>query len=242
MSMKEILVHLDSTDRCLTRLDVAISLALVHQAHVTGVYATAHPFSAAARADSPPRGGEMETRFRQQASAAGISGDWISTDAAGLHAGVGERLLLQAYFADLVIVGQTDPAIGRSVPLDLPERLALGAGRPLLVIPRSGEFPRVGQRILLAWRGGRASARALNDAIHFLEQAEQVNLLMVNPDEHFDQQAASLCAYLGQHGVTARVDRLSADDVRAGDILLNQACDLGSDLVVMGGVAQKKLG
>ncbi len=95
---------------------------------------------------------------------------------------------------------------------------------------------------MLAWRGGRASARALNDAIHFLEQARQVSLLMVNPDENFEQQAASLCAYLGHHGVTATIDRLFAEDVRAGDILLNQACDLGIDLVVMGGVAQKKLG
>ena len=42
MSMKEILVHLDNTDRCQTRLDVAISLTITHQAHLTGVYATLH--------------------------------------------------------------------------------------------------------------------------------------------------------------------------------------------------------
>ena len=42
MSMKEILVHLDNTDRCQTRLDVAISLTLTHQAHLTGVMRLLH--------------------------------------------------------------------------------------------------------------------------------------------------------------------------------------------------------
>ncbi|NIN36209.1 MAG: universal stress protein [Gammaproteobacteria bacterium] len=40
----------------------------------------------------------------------------------------------------------------------------------------------------------------------------------------------------------ASVDRLSVDDVHAGDVLLNQACDLGVDMVVLGVVAHKRLG
>lgn len=243
MSMKEILVHLDNTDRCQAKLDVAISLALRHRAHLTGVYATSHPFSAAPRADSPSRMTEVESCFRQKTSAAGIAADWICSDAAGLHAGVTERLILQAYYTDLVIVGQAgQTSRSLSSPADLPEQLALGAGRPVLVIPKSGDFNSVGERILLAWRGGRASSSALNDAIPFLAQAQQVNLLMVNPGEYFEKQADNLCTYLGHHGVTASVDRLSAADVHAGNILLNQACDLGIDLVVLGVVAHRRMG
>jgi nucleotide-binding universal stress UspA family protein len=242
MSMKEILVHLDNTDRCMTRLDVAITLALSHQAHLTGAYSTSHPFSG-----SPLSGlslnAEIESHFRQRTTAAGIAADWIFTDVANLRAGATERLILQAYYADLVIVGQADPTAGSlNTPNDLPEHLVIGSGRPVLVIPRFGEFNSIGQMIMLAWRGGKASSRALNDAIHFLEQAQQVNLLMVNPGEHFVTQADNLCTYLRHHGVTATVDRLSVEDVHAGDVLLNQACDLGIDLMVLGAVAHRRLG
>lgn len=243
MSMKEILVHLDNSDRCLTRLEAAITLARSHQAHLTGVYATSHPFSAGPRADSPPNMAGVEARFRQQTDAARVAADWLSADAAGLVEGVSERLILQAYFADLVVVGQADPAAGSlSTPVDLPEQLVLGTGRPVLVIPRSGVFKTVGQRVLLAWRGGMASSRALNDAMPLLELAQQVNLLMVNPEEYFEKQAGKLNGYLAHHGISAAIDKLSAEDIRVGDILLNQTCDLGIDLVVMGVFAHRKRG
>ncbi|HEY5673352.1 MAG TPA: universal stress protein [Malonomonas sp.] len=243
MPIKEILIHLDNIDSCQTRLDVAISLSLNHQAHLTGVYATSHPFSAAPRADAPSQVAEVEACFRQKTAAAQMTAGWFCADAAGLHAGVSERLLLQAYYADLIIVGQGgQSAKSLNSPADLPERLVLGAGRPVLVIPNSGEFKTVGEKILLAWRGGQASSSALNNAIPFLELAQQVNVLMVNPGEHFEKQAANLSTYLGYHGVAATIDRLSADDVRAGDILLNQACDLEIDLVVLGVHAGRRMG
>ncbi len=243
MSMKEILVHLDNTDRCLTRLDVAISLGLSHQAHLTGVYATPPPYYAVHWVDPPPEVVETEARFKQMATTAGLAADWICSDAPGVVASVSERLISQAYFADLVIVGQADQAAGSSkATFDLPEQLVLGIGRPVLVIPRFGKFKTAGQKIMLAWRGGKASSRGLNDAIHFLEQAQEVNLLMVNPGEHFETQADRICTYMGHHGVTASVDRLSVENVHAGDVLLNQACDLGIDLVVLGVVAHRRLG
>ncbi|MCF6178217.1 MAG: universal stress protein [Geopsychrobacter sp.] len=243
MPIKEILVHLDNSDRCQTRLEVAISLGLKHQAHLTGLYATPPPYYAVNWVDPPPAVVAMEARFSEMTSAAGLAADLICTDAPGLIASVNERVILQAYYADLVIVGQTDPSAGSlRNPDDLPEQLALSAGRPVLVIPRFGEFKTVGQRILLAWRGGRASSRALNDAIPFLEQAKQVTLSMVNPDEQFETQAKKLCTYLARHGTKAAIDKLSAENIRVGDVLLNQTCDLGIDLVVLGVFAQRRLG
>ena len=243
MPMKEIQVHLDETDRCQTRLEVAIALALRHQAHLTGVYATTRLYPPGLQVDTHPEVSAAETRFRQRTDTAGIAADWICTDATGLTPGVSERVILQAYYTDLVIVGQADPASGSlGPPGDLPERLALSCGRPVLVVPRHWEFHTIGQRILLAWRGGRASSRALNDAIPLLEQAEQVKLLMVNPGDDFELQAGNLRSYLGQHGITASVDRLTAEDVHAGDILLNQACDLEIDLVILGVFAHRRLG
>ena len=243
MSIKEILVHLDDTDRCLIRQDVAMTLAIGHQAHVTGFYATSRPFSASTLSGLSRKATEIEAAFREKAAAAGISADWIFADRVDLPTGVAERLIQQGYYADLVIVGQADPAAASPNTLnDLPERLVIGVGRPVLVIPRSGEFSGAGQKIMLAWRGGKGSSRALNDSIHFLEQAQRINLVMVNPEADFATQADRLCAYLGHHGVTASIDRISVEDVLAGDVLLNQACDLGIDLIVLGAVANRRLG
>ncbi len=243
MFLKEILVHLDHTPRCQARLDVAISLAQKHRAHLTGLFATSHPYFAARRTDSQPALAEAESLFRQKAAQAEVAADWLNPDPEEVMAGVADRVILHAYYADLVILGQADPGSGGlSVPFDLPERVALGAGRPVLVVPHSGEFKSVGERVMVAWRGGRASSRALNDAIPFLVQAQQIHLMMVNPLEHFEQEARNLCTYLARHGIKATSDRLSANEVRAGDILLNQACDLGIDLMVLGVFSHRRLG
>ena len=49
-----------------------------------------------------------------------------------------DELAVQARYADLLVVGQTDPE-GRSLtPPDLPESLAIATGRPTLVVPHVG--------------------------------------------------------------------------------------------------------
>ena len=44
MTFKNILLHMDVTDRCQERLNVAGELALAHDANLTGLYVTAEPF------------------------------------------------------------------------------------------------------------------------------------------------------------------------------------------------------
>lgn len=44
----------------------------------------------------------------------------------------------------------------------------LESGRPCLVVPYAGEFPTVGTRVLVAWDGGRESARAVHEAMPHL--------------------------------------------------------------------------
>ncbi len=241
MPLKAILVHLDDTSRCQTRLEIAVSLARKFQAHLTGFYATSGPFFAPDRvnAETPPAA--TEALFREKT--AGLAADWLFAGADNTAGGATERTIRRAFYADLVIAGQADPGSGRrGVPLDFPERLALGAGRPVLIIPNAGEFGTIGEHVMVAWRGGRASSRALNDAIPFLQGARQVKISMVNPRENYEKEAEDLVAYLAHHGIRASSDRISADDISAGDVLLNQACDLGIDLIVLGLQARRRLG
>jgi len=93
-----------------------------------------------------------------------------------------EIVPVHARYADLTITGQVDPD-----SLDAPRRLGLAiqlvmdSGRPTLVAPYAGKFTTLGKRILVAWNGSREAARAVHDAMPFLERAELVSLLSINP-------------------------------------------------------------
>ena len=43
MALKDILVHMDNSKTCTSRLETAVNLALVHDAHLTGVCVVTHP-------------------------------------------------------------------------------------------------------------------------------------------------------------------------------------------------------
>ena len=67
--------------------------------------------------------------------------------------------------------------------LDFPERLALESGRPVLVIPYAGRYPRIGRNVVIAWKAGRESARAVFDALPLLQGAENVHILEITGPE-----------------------------------------------------------
>ena len=230
MALKEILVHLDHTPGCLARLEVAITLAHNHQAHLTGLYATESTYHSPYRPNAAPEI-KTETLFHEKTARAGVAADWLSGTAEESLVEVGERVILQAYYADLVVVGQAEASSGHRF---IHEEVALGSGRPVLIVPNKGEFKTVGERVMVAWRRGKPSSRAINDALPLLKQARQVTVVRVNPQGDFENDVENLHAYLERHGIHSLSEKLKADNIRVGDLLLNQACDLGADLVVMG--------
>jgi nucleotide-binding universal stress UspA family protein len=243
MTLKEILVHLDNTPRCRVRLDVAIALARQHNAHLSGLYATDSPYYSTHRAEDDPAVREAELLFRELTGRADIAADWTCAMAADPVVGFCDRLIRHAYYADLIVLGQGDTkTVNRSVPNHLPRKVAMGAGRPVLIIPNGGVFQSVGNRAVVAWRGGKASSRALHDAIPLLRHARAVSVVWVNPADGFETETTKLCAYLARHGINATVEKVRADDVGIGDVLLNEACDLEADLVVLGIVPQTRRG
>ena len=124
MTYKTILVHLDSTSRCAERVALASTLALEFNAHLVGVYVTPWPFPPGGLVVHPTR--EMIERLQvmEQRQAEEVT-DLFSerTRAAGLQTaevrrakgGTVAALALHARYADLLIMGQTDPAAARDV-------------------------------------------------------------------------------------------------------------------------------
>ncbi len=52
-----------------------------------------------------------------------------------------------------------------TAPADLSDRFVLAVGAPVLVVPYSGKFPKLGERVLVAWNASREATSAVHDAL-----------------------------------------------------------------------------
>jgi nucleotide-binding universal stress UspA family protein len=137
---------------------------------------------------------------------------------------------------DLIVASQTDPTWEGSRHLDFPERLAIESGRPVLVVPASGRFPGMPQRIMIAWNNRREAARAVFDALPLLQAGEAVTLLTV--DDAKGRTGAlpdtEIAACLARHGIRLTASRVAAEEWTVGEEIRVRAADMRADLVVMG--------
>jgi nucleotide-binding universal stress UspA family protein len=184
------------------------------------------------RAEASEAAGPIEGAFRECLTRNGIAGEWRLVE--GSPSGT---VALHARYADLTIVGQPN----RDEPQDadaITVTTVMTSGRPVLAIPFAGDFPTLGERVLIAWNASREAARALNDALPLLGNAIQVTVLAINPQRgvggHGDVPAADIALHLTRHGVKAEAAHTVARDIADGEALLSYAADIGADLIVAG--------
>lgn len=84
-----------------------------------------------------------------------------------------------------------------------------------------------------------AVARAIRDAAPFLTRAQAISIN--EPQESANASAAAMAAHLARHGITARIERASADHGDIQPTILSIAADTGFDLIVMGGYGHSRL-
>jgi nucleotide-binding universal stress UspA family protein len=255
MSYKSLLVHLDNDRRCADRIDIAARLALDFDARLTGLYLLRQPeIPGYARAEVGVEAleqrrrewaqGEVErmsAQFRDKTGRAGVNGAEFRFDDHWPE----EAIALHARYADLLILGQTNPDDADSlVPPGFPGQAMLASGRPVLFIPYAGNFPQIGSRALVAWDASREAARAVTDSLPFLQRAKKVTVLAVNPagdGRHGEQPGADIALFLARHGVRVEASENHSGDVDVGAWLLSRAFDLQADLIVMGGYGHSRM-
>ena len=174
---------------------------------------------------------------------AGIGAARAEFRAAGDHPV--DAMLRQGRYADLLVVGQSEHPRpdGVFAPHDFPERVIVGAGRPVLVVPVLGRDRFALGNALIAWDAGRSTLRAITDALPLLERAAHVTLLSINPISHGghgELPGADMALYLARHGVTVEVAAVGSIDDDAGATILEHAVEFDSDLVVMGGYGHSR--
>jgi nucleotide-binding universal stress UspA family protein len=241
MGIKDILVHLDDSAAAESRLELAILYARKHGAYLRGLYPVTHAYYEPREIGELSSRERVETLFSEKTEAAGVTSEWIFLDSSVIGVTVSDIVTMQAYYSDLVIVGQTNhrtPAL--NIPADFPEHIVKACGRPVLVVPYSGSFATAGDRVMVAWKAGRESVRGLNDAMPLVEKALSVSIVGIGSEpisSDIDSQNTGLGNYLARHAVTARTDYICTGDLSVGDTILNFACQYSVDLLVMGAFA-----
>jgi nucleotide-binding universal stress UspA family protein len=251
MAYHTILVHLESGPTCATRTELALRLAREHGSHLIGLAPTGQvqiPIDIASSLLEPgylvasqhflrERATLLCEEFDAQAAAADLSSFESRLDEADHAASV----IAHARGADLVIVGQDDPAAPLGVVnRDLPELAALGSGRPVLVVPYAGQFATLGHRVLAAWNDSREATRAFGDALPMLQRAQKVTVMTQHTPDAPGPALHHLDAWLMRHGVKT-VFANEASELDVGDLLLSRASDLDIDLIVMGCYGHSRL-
>ena len=254
MALRDILVLVDRLSGTPARIDVATRLAGQFGAHLTGLYVTGVPaMPASIRAEMPQLAIEGFTRFQAQAAKAarelflarasqpGVTVEWRHREG-----DAGEIVSLHARYVDLAVVGQDDPDDAEpDTPRGVAERVLLGSGRPVLIVPYVGARGPVGERVVVAWNASREASRAANDALPILERAARVTVLAINPRGgplgHGDVPGADMALHLARHGVRAEANAIESEDVKAAELLLSSLPDLGADLLVMGGYGRSRV-
>lgn len=248
MTYKTILVHLNSESRARSSLGFAIGLAQRFQAHLIGLYVfPAYPLTPPVPL---PFGAEIAGQIRGAIRQEAEKVKAVFDDMTGSQPFVSEWRAItterrppekvvidHCRAADLIIASQADPGWKWSDILDFPDTLALGAGRPVIVVPNFGRYERPSRTIAIAWNGRREAARAVSDALPLLKIAENVAILTVRdgkplPEGHLPD--TEIAAALARHGVKVDLADVIATEYTIGEEIRVRAIDRGADLIVMG--------
>ncbi|MFM9938125.1 MAG: universal stress protein [Hyphomicrobiaceae bacterium] len=254
MTIKTILVHINDERRVQGLVDAAAHLATRHEAHLIGLYVMppipvyGSTAAGVGMVSSGLASFRTEAKRAQAVFEAACKGhpfvsEWRVVDPKAQ--GLAETVMDHGRAADLIIASQRDRSFDFTHVLDVPERLAIESGRPVLIVPHSGRFPQFGTRVTVAWNGRREAARATFDALPLLQAAANVRVIWVNPQAESraagDLPTAEIAASLARHGVKCDAATAVASDIKVGDTLLSGLTDDGSDLLVMGAYGHSRL-
>ena len=250
--LKDVVVNLSSQGPRDFAAEYATSIAAMFGAHITGVSFVYEPvipdgmlggvpvdLIELQRQENSKAANDAISRFDAVAKKAGLSAETRLLDAtfggaAARFAQIGRRF-------DPVVVGQAQRDRGPADDL-LIEGALFESGRPLVVVPYIQRRGITLERVLACWDGSRTAARAIGDAMPFLERAKAVEVVIVAEERKSEEMTgANMNAHLVRHGVAASVKRIAKGDIAIQDALLSYAADSGADFMVMGGYGHSRL-
>ena len=210
----------------------APSQHLLSDAFVAGLVASERKKSADTAA-------ELSAVFEASAKKAGVFQESLTETC--FTSDAPDLLIREARLRDLTIV----PAISEGTNyLWYAESIVFGSGRPVLLLPQRSRPRKLAlDTIVIAWDGSRPAARAVADALPFLERAKNARVLTVLNEKELasESRAAELSKYLERRGIDATPDCIDAAGRRIGEILSSYLTSSQADLLVMGAYGHSRL-
>lgn len=244
--LKDLCVYLDGSEADDERLEAARQLAVANDAAISGLYINQMP----------------EIVISDAYGTSGVAIDEIQAAARAEGAKVAEKLKAkldkldvrhelrhydvpisrwrfvaeaEARLFDLFVASLPSRAEDSS---ELIETVLFGGGRALLLLPEGGARNMPPKTVLLGWKNSRESARAVSQAIPFMNSADMVSVCMIN-EGHVSSidsatQGKDIARHLDRHGVKVDLNPVS-EGRGVGQTLMDEAKLINADLIVMGG-------
>lgn len=249
--IKDIVIHLNGEDEDKVRIAHAARVAELFDAHITGLQVHALPeligitdpvdssYLQTLLAESHARAQKATDELREQLKATSIPFDLRRLDV--YPSTVGRRLAEEARTSDL-FVGTRPYGEGRD-PGYVEEAVLFRSARPCLLVPPASKPQGQYETVFVAWKNTREAARAVADALPFLQRASQVVVGIVEEqgasEQYGIEPGADIGRYLSRHGVAAEI-RVIAGWTHTPDALFNEAQKAGAQMIVMGGYGHSR--
>lgn len=168
---------------------------------------------------------------------------WAATAISAQMVALNGLVAHRTRFSDLVVLPRPyGPGRGHDCEA-ITEAAMFEGDVPVLIQPDDTAFPEDIKTVLVAWNESTEALRAVRAALPFLQQAENVNIAIVDPPQHGPERSdpgGSLSQMLSRHGVRPEVSVLSKTLPRVCDVLIRHAGDIGADLIVMGAYSHSR--
>jgi nucleotide-binding universal stress UspA family protein len=250
--LKDVVVNLSGRAPLDFAADYATSIAATFGAHVTGIAFLYEPVIPDGTLGGVPVDlielqREENSKIARDAIGrfeAGVKKAGAASETRQLDATFGGAATLFAQVArrfDISVVAQAQREQGATDELII-EGALFESGRPVIVVPYIQKSGLTLERVLACWDGGRTAARAIADAMPFLERAKAVDLVIVAEERKNDEiTGVRMSEHLTRHGVAVSVKRIAKGDLAVQDVILSYAADSGADFMVMGGYGHSRL-
>jgi nucleotide-binding universal stress UspA family protein len=250
--IKDVMVRLDGSAADEVRLAAVNDIADLFDSQVTGLFLNIMPLVIAAEDGvgamaatellqaATEAGDKVEARLRQRLNRlqkpVELRRFEILSDAA---ADVAAR---EARTSDMFVALRPNGASHE--PEHLVESVLFGSGRHLILVPNRTPAKMTFERIVLAWNGSREAARALAEALPYLQNAKEVTVLVVHDEPPIELKATlgvDAVKHLKHHGINVNLHRAKMRDNDVGATLIAEARRLKANLIVMGAYGHSRV-
>lgn len=264
MTMKTILVPIEESDGLTSMLETALLAANMFGSYVEGLYY--QPTSAGAMVvageglvvTTPELVESVESQDRERrervnsrfnsfmkrkgvkmtdagaTATGGVSACWVEEESPNSEI-VGAR----SRVFDLTVVSR--PVKGASIAaMSILEAALFEGGRPILIAPPEPPA-KLGDNMVIAWNGSTETARTIAFSMPFLVKAKEVSVIAIDGFGVAGPSTAEVAEQLQRNGIPAKHKDCPALNRKAGRAFLEEAADLGADILVKGAYTQSRV-